>query len=90
MRIKDKVKNSEIIKRLIAETPEFWKKVRTVFMSIGASALTLWLANRELELNLSEGTIEVLKHILVSSILITGTAQLTKKDSDEDKINQDI
>ena len=52
-------------------------------MGIGGLALTLWIANNEFDLQIGEPLLAILRHAIVSSILITGTAQLTKEDKNE-------
>lgn len=81
--LRKKIKSNELISRAKAKTPSFWKKVQKLFMGIGGLALTLWIANNEFTLEIGEPLITILRHAIVSSILITGTAQLTKEDKDE-------
>lgn len=77
--------NNELTQRALSSTPKFWKKVRNFFMTIGGGALTLWLANKELELGMDDASLSILRVILIVSIAVTGTAQLTKEDSNEVK-----
>lgn len=81
--MRKKIASNEIISRAKAKTPAFWKKVQKLFMGIGGLALTLWIANNEFDLQIGEPLLTILRHAIVSSILITGTAQLTKEDKDE-------
>jgi len=81
--LREKIVSNEIISRAKAKTPTFWKKVQKLFMGIGGLALTLWIANNEFDLQVGEPLLTILRHAIVSSILITGTAQLTKEDKDE-------
>ena len=81
--LREKTTSNEIVIRAKAKTPAFWKKVQKLFMSIGGLALTLWIANNEFDLQIGEPLLTILRHAIVSSILITGTAQLTKEDKDE-------
>lgn len=81
--LKMKISNNEIVIRVKSKTPKFWKGVQKLFMGVGGVALTLWIANKELELGVGEPLISIMRHVIISSILITGTAQLTKEDSNE-------
>lgn len=81
--LRRKIASNEIISRAKAKTPAFWKKVQKLFMGIGGLALTLWIANNEFGLQIGEPLTTILRHSIVSSILITGTAQLTKEDNNE-------
>lgn len=81
--LRKKIASNEVISRAKAKTPAFWKKVQKLFMGIGGLALTLWIANNEFDLQVGEPLLTILRHAIVSSILITGTAQLTKEDKDE-------
>ena len=81
--MRTRIISNEIVSRAIAKTPVFWKKVQGLFMGIGGLALTLWIANNEFDLQIGEPLLAILRHAIVSSILITGTAQLTKEDKNE-------
>lgn len=75
--------SNEIIARARAKTPAFWRKVQKLFMGIGGVAMTLWLADKELGLEIGEPLTTIMKHVIVTSIIVTGTAQLTKEDKNE-------
>jgi hypothetical protein len=66
--------------RLKAETPNFWKKVRTSALSIGGSAVAVIMINKTMELNLLPILITICNYVIAASAAIAGTASLTKKD----------
>lgn len=69
----------EIIKRLRAEMPKFWKIYRNVMAFLCTGATAVWVANTELNLNLNIVLINILKYIILITLFCGFTAQLTKK-----------
>ena len=81
--LKMKIVKNEVMSRALSKTPKFWTKVQKIFMSIGGLALTLWMANKELDLEIGEPMSMILRQMIIVSIIVTGTAQLTKDDNNE-------
>lgn len=71
----------EIWLRIKAETPIFWKKVRSISISIGVSGIALITANTTIPLDMPQDIMSVCKYIVAGCIAIAGTASLTKTDS---------
>lgn len=70
-----------IIKRLKAETPAFWKKVRKFAYVAGGISAAVIAANLTQELNLHADLIQALKYVVAVSAAIAASASLTVKDS---------
>jgi len=70
----------ELINRLKAETPDFFKKVRSIAIYIASGATAAWTANSTMGLNLPETLLDVFKYIIVAAAFTGVTAQLTKTD----------
>ena len=68
-----------IIDRIKAESPSFFKKLRTLALSVGGSALAVIAANKAISLGLNETLLEVLNYVIAVCVAIAGTSQLTKK-----------
>lgn len=68
------------IKRLKAETPDFFKKLQKLSISLGISAVAVWTANSTLDLQLDETTITICKYTIAVCAAIAGTSQFTAKN----------
>jgi len=67
--------------RLKAETPKFWKKIRTGALTIGGSAIAVITINKTMDLNLLPVIITVCNYAIAACAAIAGTASLTKTDN---------
>jgi len=68
-----------IIERWKAELPAFFKKLKTIAVSVGTSAAAVLVANTAMTLNLPEQLISALGYVIAICVAIAGTSQLTKK-----------
>lgn len=69
-----------IIKRWKAETPDFFKKVRSFAVGIGVPAFGVWTANQSLNLQLDDVTLTICKYTIAVCAAMGLTAQLTAKN----------
>ena len=69
----------EIIDRLKAETPLFFKKLRVFSIRVGGSAAAVIVANSSMSLRLDETLLSVLGYIVAVCVAVAGTSQLAKK-----------
>lgn len=69
-----------IMKRWKAETPDFFKKVKKVAVTIGTSATAVWVANSSMSLNLADPVLEVCKYTIAFCAAVGLTSQLTAKN----------
>ena len=65
--------------RLKAEMPKFWKIYRNVMAFICTGSTAVWVINTELSLNLPILLIDILKYVIIVTVFMGFTAQLTKK-----------
>lgn len=72
---------TELIERVKAECPEFFKQLKKYAMGIGSSAVAVFVANSSLSLNLSPTLISILGYVIAVCAAVAGTAQLTKSDN---------
>ena len=70
----------EIIDRVKAPTPTFWKKMRNLGVAIGSSAFTVFMVNKTFELGLPEKIITVSTYVFTACAALVGSALLTKQD----------
>ena len=66
-----------IKKRWDAETPEFFKGIKKLALSLGTSAMAVILANQSLSLELDDNILTVCKYIVTGCIAMGMTSQLT-------------
>lgn len=69
-----------IMKRWKAETPDFFKKVKKVAITLGTSATAVWVANSSMSLNLADPVLEVCKYTIAFCAAVGLTSQLTAKN----------
>lgn len=72
-----------LIDRWHSELPIFWKKVRTLAVSGTIAATAVFAANGSMGLGLDEVVLTVCKYTIVAGIVLGLSAQMTKKDNDE-------
>lgn len=72
---------SEIIDRLKAKSPVFFKKVKKVAFYVGGSAASVIAVNGSMVLNLNHTLISICGYVVAVCVAIAGTAQLTKEDN---------
>mgnify|MGYP001397746767 CR=1 FL=1 len=65
--------------RFKAEMPRFWKIYRNVMAFICTGSTAVWMINTELSLNLPILLIDILKYVIIATVFMGFTAQLTKK-----------
>lgn len=70
----------ELINRIKAETPDFFKMLIGLSVTIGGVATTLVTSNDSLNLGLSADIIQILKYIIAISIAVASVSKTTKKD----------
>ena len=66
--------------RIKAETPKFWKRVRALAISVGASAIAVITINKTMELNILPVIITICNYTIAACAAVAGTATLTKTD----------
>lgn len=76
----------ELVERWKSELPLFWKKVRNLSLSIGASAVAVLTADVTFNLTLPLIIIEICKYIVAICAAIAGSAQFTKVDNKEENL----
>jgi|LakMenE01Jun11ns_1017448.scaffolds.fasta_scaffold9703295_2 hypothetical protein len=76
---------SLFIKRWKAEIPPFFKKVKSIAITVGSSATAVWLANSSLNLNLDEWFLSICKYIIAFCTAVGLTSQLTAKNPPENQ-----
>lgn len=81
--IKVKKKQSLFVQRWKAEAPEFFKKLRSVAITIGSSATAVWVSNSSLGLNLDEMSLSICKYTIAFCAAVGLTSQLTAKNPPE-------
>lgn len=81
--IKVKKKESLFVQRWKAEAPEFFKKLRSVAITIGSSATAVWVSNSSLGLNLDEIFLSICKYTIAFCAAVGLTSQLTAKNPPE-------
>ena len=64
--------------RIKAETPKFWKRVRTLAISVGVSAISVITINKTMELNILPVIITICNYTIAACAAVAGTATLTK------------
>ena len=69
-----------LMKRWKAETPDFFKKLRTLAVTAGVSAYGVWQANSTLNLELDDITLTICKYTIAACAAMGLTAQLTAKN----------
>lgn len=75
-----KRKTNIVLERIISKTPDFWKKVQKLALSVGISAVAVLLANDQFSLELHQSVLVVVKYSIAVCAAIAGTAQMTKED----------
>ena len=70
----------EIILRLKADTPIFWKRVQKASISVAGTAITVLTVNSTYALALPSSVVAALGYTVAICASIAGTAQLTKTD----------
>ena len=70
---------NEIIERLKAESPAFFKKLKKVAYSVGIAAVAMIVANKTFELGVGEGFTTALGYVACICAGIAGTAKLTRE-----------
>ena len=81
--IKMKKKESLFVQRWKAEAPEFFKKLRSIAITIGSAATSVWLANSTLGLELDEISLSICKYTIAFCAAVGLTSQLTAKNPPE-------
>ncbi len=67
-----------LIERWKAETPILWVKVRSIAITLSASASAIWAANASMSLNLDHTILSICKYSILSGLIISAGAQLQK------------
>jgi predicted permease len=66
-----------IKKRWDAETPEFFKGIKKLALSLGTPAMAIILANQSLSLELDDNILSICKYAVTVCIAMGMTSQLT-------------
>jgi len=74
-----------ILKRWSAETPNFFKGVKKLAITLGSSATAVWLANDTMSLGLHDEVLNVCKYLIAVAAAMGVTAQLTQVDPSQPK-----
>lgn len=69
-----------IVSRWKSETPNFFKGVKKLAVSLGTSATAVWLVNDTMSLGLHPNVLEICKYLIAISAAMGVTAQLTQVD----------
>lgn len=69
-----------ILTRWQAETPNFFKGVKKMAITLGSSATAVWVANDTMSLGLHPTVLEVCKYLIAIAAAMGVTAQLTQVD----------
>lgn len=72
-------------KRWFAETPPYFKKLKTMALTLGGSASAIWAVNESMSLELPQLILTVCKYLITLSTGIGVTAQLTKVDNPKEQ-----
>jgi hypothetical protein len=67
-----------IKERWCAKTPDFFKKVKNIMITLGTSASAIWMANESMNLQLHPTVLEVCKYLIAAAVASGLTAQLTR------------
>ena len=67
-----------VVKRWKAKSPPFFIGLKKVAMTVGGSAVAVFVANTTMNLELPEMIITVCKYTIAIAIGITGTSKLTQ------------
>lgn len=73
--------------RWCSKTPKYFRKIKRIAISLGASATAIWVVNDSMGLQLPELFMSICKYLITASAGMGVTAQLTKDISDNDKPN---
>lgn len=72
-----------IVQRWKAETPDFFKKLKRVAITLGTSATAVWVANSSMSLSLADPILQVCKYTIAFCAAVGLTSQLTAKNPPE-------
>lgn len=67
-----------IISRWKSETPNFFKVVKRLAITLGSSATAVWVANDTMGLGLHQPVLDVCKYLIAIAAAMGVTAQLTQ------------
>lgn len=67
-----------------SKSPEFFKKIKKFSISLGTSAIAVWITNETLSLNLHPLVLDVVKYSIAFASAMGFTAQLTKDSSNQE------
>lgn len=76
-----------IISRWKAETPNFFKGVKRLSITLGSSATAVWVINDTMGLGLHQPVLEVCKYLIAIAAAMGVTAQLTQVPPTKEKQN---
>lgn len=66
-----------IKKRWVAETPEFFRGIKKLAVSLGTSAMAVLMANQSLSLELDDNILTICKYAIAACAAMGLTSQLT-------------
>lgn len=71
----------ELITRVKAETPVFFKRLRNMALSAGTSLTAAWAVISQFNVVVPAGVTHAISYAIVACAFIAGTSQLTKTDA---------
>jgi hypothetical protein len=71
------------IERWKAETPDFFKGIKKVALTLGTSCASVWVVNDVMNLELHPYLLEACKYLIASAAAMGFTAQLTRVQKQE-------
>lgn len=77
-----------VVERFKAETPDFFKGVKKVSLTLGTSCASVWVVNDILDLELHQYVLEACKYLIASAAAMGFTAQLTRVQKEYQDIDQ--
>lgn len=70
---------NELFERFKSESPDFFKRVKTIALSMGGSALAVLAINATIDLHLPEFVLTGMGYVVAICVAVAGTSQLTRK-----------
>jgi hypothetical protein len=66
-----------------ADTPKFFKEVKNLSITLGASATAVWVTNESMSLDLHVYILDVCKYLIAISVAMGVTSQLTRANPND-------
>ena len=75
-----------VAERWKAETPDFFKGVKKVALTLGTSCASVWVVNDIMNLELHPYVLEVCKYTIAAAAAMGFTAQLTRIQKEQEVV----